>query len=74
MLTLTVTVVTHLYNFLSAMITYITIAVIEHMDMGPTSLVMAVTQSFLAFKYALAMAFFARKYSKTLQQEYGLVE
>ena len=56
------------------MITYITIAVIEHMDMGPTSLVMAVTQSFLAFKYALAMAFFARKYSKTLQQEYGLVE
>jgi hypothetical protein len=56
------------------MITYGTIAGIEHMDMGGTSLVMAVTQSFLAFKYAFAMAFFARKYSKTLQQEYGLVE
>jgi hypothetical protein len=56
------------------MITYITISVIEHMDMTATSLVMAVTQSFLAFKYAFALAYFSRKYSKTLQQEYGLVE
>jgi hypothetical protein len=35
---------------------------------------MGLTQSFLAFKYALSLAYFSRKYSKTLQQEYGLVE
>ena len=59
------------------MICYGVISYVENIPMMPEdkSLIMGLTQSFLAFKYAASLAYFARKYSKTLQQEYGgLVE
>jgi hypothetical protein len=59
-----------------AMICYGTISYVDKIPMMPAgpSLIMGMTQSFLAFKYAAMLAWFARKYAKTLQREYGLVE